>query len=160
MNASNPRRRFFQEATAFSVGVGLARSSSLDVTAPMPIIDTHQHLWDLSRFTLPWLRGAAKLDRSFLMSDYRKATEGLNIVKSVYMEVDVEPAQQAAEADYVLELINRGEMPLVAAVISGRPGSNGFADFIARYREHRPIKGLRRVLHGPETAPGHSPIAR
>ena len=37
----------------------------------LPIIDTHQHLWDLSRFKLPWLKGAPKLDRSFLMDDYR-----------------------------------------------------------------------------------------
>src|SRR4051812_13849582 len=24
-------------------------------TTPMPIIDTHQHLWDLAKFRLPWV---------------------------------------------------------------------------------------------------------
>jgi L-fuconolactonase len=71
------------------------------------------------------------------------------------MEVDVAPSQQAAEADYVLELVRKGERPLVAAVISGRPGSDGFAEFVARYRNQRPIKGIRRVLHAAETPRGH-----
>jgi predicted TIM-barrel fold metal-dependent hydrolase len=89
------------------------------------------------------------------MKDYRLATEGLNVVKSVYMEVDVEPSQQGAEADYVIERIKTGETPLVAAVIARRPGSEGFADFIDRYRGEHAIKGLRRVLHGADTPPGH-----
>ncbi len=89
------------------------------------------------------------------MKDYRQATEGLNVVKSVYMEVDVEPAQQAAEADYVLDLIRQGATPLVAAVISRRPASEGFAEYLARYHEQPAIKGLRRVLHGADTPPGH-----
>jgi L-fuconolactonase len=155
MDSPHRRRRFLQQTAAFTVGAGLSRPSPADVPGAIPIVDTHQHLWDLTRFKLPWLKGAPKLDRSFLMNDYRKATEGLNIVKSVYMEVDVEPSQQAAEADFVLDLIREGEMPLVAAVISGRPGSDGFADFIARYRDQRAIKGLRRVLHGVDTPPGH-----
>ena len=155
MDSPHRRRRFLQQTAAFTVGAGLSRPSPADVPEAIPIVDTHQHLWDLSRFKLPWLKGAPKLDRSFLMNDYRKATEGLNIVKSVYMEVDVEPSQQAAEADFVLDLIRKGEMPLVAAVISGRPGSDGFADFIARYRDQRAIKGIRRVLHGADTPPGH-----
>jgi L-fuconolactonase len=155
MDSPHRRRRFLQQTAFFTVAAGLSRPSPADVPEAIPIVDTHQHLWDLSRFKLPWLKGAPKLDRSFLMNDYRKATEGLNIVKSVYMEVDVEPSQQAAEADFVLDLIRKGEMPLVAAVISGRPGSDGFADFIARYRDQRAIKGLRRVLHGADTPPGH-----
>jgi predicted TIM-barrel fold metal-dependent hydrolase len=121
----------------------------------MPIIDTHQHLWDLSRFKLPWLKGNAKLDRSFLMEDYRQATQGLDVVASVYMEVDVEPSQQAAEADYILDLIRRGGAPLVGAVISGRPAAEGFAAYLARYKDQPAIKGLRRVLHGNDTPQGH-----
>ena len=71
------------------------------------------------------------------------------------MEVDVEPSQQRAEADYVLDLIRRGGSPLAGAVISGRPGTDGFATYLARYQDQPAIKGLRRVLHGADTPPGH-----
>jgi L-fuconolactonase len=52
------------------------------------IIDTHQHLWDLSRFRLPWLEGLDALNRSFTLDDYAAATDGLGVVRSVYMEVE------------------------------------------------------------------------
>jgi L-fuconolactonase len=155
MDARNPRRRFLQQTAALTVAAGLSNASRADDRDTMPIIDTHQHLWDVSRFALRWLKGAPKLDRSFLMKDYRQATEGLNVVKSVYMEVDVDPAQQVAEADYVLDLIRRGAPPLAAVVIAGRPGLDGFAAYPGRFQDQPAVKGLRRVLHGADTPPGH-----
>jgi L-fuconolactonase len=120
-----------------------------------PIVDTHHHLWDLERFRLPWLAGAPQLNRSFRMADYLEATRGLGVVKSVYMEVDVAPEQQAAEADYVIELCERPDNPIVAAVISGRPASPAFRDYIARYARIPFIKGVRQVLHGEGTPRGY-----
>ena len=141
MDNTNHRRQFLTQAAALSVAAALPDASLATERPMMPIVDTHQHLWDLSRFKLTWLDGAPKLNRSFLMEDYRQATTGLNIVKSVYMEVDVEPSRQAAEADYVLDLIRRGGSPLVGAVISGRPGKDGFAAYLARYKDQAAIKG-------------------
>jgi predicted TIM-barrel fold metal-dependent hydrolase len=155
MAAMIRRRQFLERTAALTAGAGLRVPVQVDKPATMPIVDTHQHLWDLARFKLPWLKGTPKLNRSFLMEDYQQATEGLNVVKSVYMEVDVEPSQQAAEADYVLDLIGRGGAPMVGAVISGRPGNTDFAAYVARYRHQPAIKGLRRVLHATDTPPGH-----
>jgi predicted TIM-barrel fold metal-dependent hydrolase len=121
----------------------------------VPIIDTHQHLWDLQQFRLPWLKDTPSLARNFLMSDYLEATKGLNVIKSVYMEVDVEPAQQQAEADYVVGVCRRGGTPMVAAVISGRPASDGFAGAITRFKDTPEIKGLRQVLHVSSTPRGY-----
>jgi len=53
------------------------------------------------------------------MSDYLKATEGLNVVKTIYMEVDLDSTQQKEEADFVIETCKRGDTPMVAGVISG-----------------------------------------
>ncbi len=123
--------------------------------APLPIIDTHQHLWDLDRFKLPWLENAKTLDRSFLMSDYLKAVQDLNVVKSIYMEVDVHVSQQLAEAREVMSIIARGDTPMVGAVISGRPNSDNFKSYLDHFQGKPAIKGLRQVLHSKTTPQGY-----
>lgn len=121
----------------------------------IPIIDTHQHLWDLSKFTLPWVNGAPAINRSYLQSDYAEATAGLHVVKAVYMEVDVEPSQQVDEALYIIDQCQRSDTPTVGAVISGRPASTDFAAYIGQFKGSPYIKGVRQVLHGPETPAGY-----
>jgi predicted TIM-barrel fold metal-dependent hydrolase len=113
----------------------------------LPIIDTHQHLWDLKKLRLPWIKPGSVLAKNHLMSDYLKATEGLNIVKTIYMEVDLDPAQQQEEADFVVETCKRGNTPMVAGVIAGRPNSENFAKYVTPYKGHRYIKGVRQILH-------------
>ncbi len=119
-----------------------------------PIVDTHQHLWDLDKFHLPWLVDAPVLAHNFLTSDYLAATAGLGVAKAVYMEVDVAPEQQPAEADALIELCADVETPTVAAVISGRPASPHFGSYIRAYASHPAIVGVRQVLHVPEAPPG------
>ncbi|MDQ3248457.1 MAG: amidohydrolase family protein [Chloroflexota bacterium] len=120
----------------------------------LPIIDTHQHLWDLNRFRLPWAAGIDVLNRSYLTGDYLAATEGLNVVQAVYMEVDVAPDQKVAEAEYIIDLCGRSDNPTVAAVIAGYPASEDFADYIQRFAGNSYIKGVRQVLHGADTPSG------
>jgi L-fuconolactonase len=124
-------------------------------TAMIPIVDTHQHLWDLTKFRLPWIKEGSPLARSFPMPDYLSATAGLNIVKAVYMEVDLDPEQQTAEAQYILDVCKRGNTPTVAAVISGRPASEGFKKFLEPFKGSRYIKGVRQVLHNPDIPAGY-----
>jgi predicted TIM-barrel fold metal-dependent hydrolase len=120
------------------------------------IIDTHVHLWDLDRLRLPWLERGSPLNRSFVIRDYQRAIEGLNVVKGVYMEVDVDPTQLVAEAEFVLELCRQGGTPLVAAVIGGRPAADDFPQYLRRFRGNRFLKGVRQVLHTPATRAGFS----
>ena len=153
------RRRFLGRA-AGAVALVAGMPGRAGAVGPgdrmIPIIDTHQHLWDLGRFKLAWMTpGEEPLGKSHLPADYAAAVEGLNVVKSVYMEVDVIPDQQAAEAEYVLDLIRKGGTPMVAAVISGRPNSDGFRAYIDRFKGEKPIKGIRQVLHAPSTPAGY-----
>lgn len=165
MTDRTSRRLFLHQTTAAAGGALLA--GALQPTAaeaadkkPMtdlPIIDTHQHLWDLDKFKLPWLAGdnVKALARSYVMKDYRQAVEGLNVVKTVYMEVDVDPSQQDAEAEYVIDLCKQGNQLMAAAVISGRPASDGFQTYISKYKGSPYIKGVRQVLHVDGTPPGY-----
>jgi predicted TIM-barrel fold metal-dependent hydrolase len=152
------RRQFLKAATATSAGLLLSSvepSAAVEKTASMlPIIDTHQHLWNLEKLRLSWLENAPKLRKSFLTADYLAATDGLNVQRAVYMEVDVDPAQQELEAEYISGLCESDQHPTVAAVISGRPGSPDFAGYITAYRDSPYIKGVRQVLHVPSANPG------
>jgi L-fuconolactonase len=145
------RRDFLLASTAIATTPLLADEGK----KMFPIVDTHQHLWDLQKFKQPWVQKGSHLDRNFVMSDYREATQGLNVVKTIYMEVDVAVEQQAAEAEYVIDLCKRADNPMVAAVISGRPASDGFAKYLEPYRNVTYIKGVRQVLHGEGTPAGY-----
>jgi L-fuconolactonase len=119
-----------------------------------PIIDTHLHLWDLTRLRLPWIARGDAFDRNYTMDDYRQAIHGLNVVKAVYMEVDVADEHKRAEADFVLDLCRQGNTPMVGAVIGGRPASDGFRAYLEPLRNNRFLKGVRQVLHTDGTPPG------
>jgi predicted TIM-barrel fold metal-dependent hydrolase len=121
----------------------------------MPIIDTHQHLWDLDKFRLPWLKPGTPLARSHTLADYKKAAAGLDIIKTIYMEVDVDPAQQQAEADFVLATCKQPDSGMVAGVVSGRPAADGFGEYVAQFKGSPHIKGIRQVLHGDSTPAGY-----
>ncbi len=113
----------------------------------IPIVDTHQHLWDLSLFHLPWLSGGGKLAEDHTMKRYVAEAVGLNIGASIYMEVDVDPSQHSAEADYVIDLCASDDNPMAAATIGGRPSSPGFAEYVEKYACSPYVKGVRQVLH-------------
>ncbi|MAQ89254.1 MAG: amidohydrolase [Rhodopirellula sp.] len=144
------RRTFLQTATA---AAAVATTPTLTSTARaaakrLPIIDTHQHLWDLDLFQPPWLGGAPDvLARSYVTSDYKKATRAVNLAKAVYMEVDVNPKNQVKEAEHLIALSKDPRHPTVAAVVSGRPGEESFAPYIKKFRDNTYIKGIRQVLH-------------
>ena len=152
------RRRDFL-VTAASVGAAAVTSERLlgaRRVPDLPIVDTHQHLWDLEKFRLKWLTGAPDvLRQSYTTKEYLAATEGLNVVQAVYMEVDVVPEQQVLEAEHVLEISKQPKQPTVAAVISGRPASDKFKEYLDRFRGNDPIKGIRQVLHSGDTPPGY-----
>lgn len=170
---AQPSRREFLEAVGvaaagayFSLGAPLVaedrpaqviRKKAAAVNQnDLPIVDTHQHLWDLTKFNLPWLKGDAvqKINRSYLMSDYLKLIGSHKVVKTVYMEVNVDSTQQAAEAEYVLDLSRRDDNPMVGAIIGGSPQSAEFAKYMQPYAENRRINGVRTVLHDPDRPKG------
>ncbi|MBI1903422.1 MAG: amidohydrolase family protein [Planctomycetia bacterium] len=152
------RREFLAQAGRLAAAGAALAPVSFSQAADMekiPIIDTHQHLWDLKKFRLPWLKDVPELKKDFLLADYHEAAQDLNVVKTVYMEVDVDPAQRAAEADYVVELCGKKDSKMAAAVISGRPAEEGFAAYLRKYKEPGHVKGVRQVLHTPVTPAGY-----
>ena len=120
----------------------------------IPIIDTHQHLWDFKKFQPPWLKTEPKLNHSMDLTDYAKATKGLNVVKTVYMEVDVARQQQVAEAAYVAGLCASKKTVMAAGVVSCRPALPGFSAYVKKFAKSPYIKGVRQVLQVPDAPRG------
>jgi L-fuconolactonase len=132
------------------------RNSSLALLAPslllpgctpadaIPIIDTHQHLWDLDMLHLTWV--SPPIDRSFLMDDYLAAVEGQNVVKAIYTEVGAPPEEREMEAEWAMELCRDSNNPTVAAVIAKDPREPDFAEYIGSFEGNPYLKGIRHFF--------------
>ena len=73
-------------------------------------LDLDSFFVSVSRLLHPQLKGKPKeiLGRDYLVSDYAEAAKGLNVTKSVYMEVDVAEADQVKEAEFVTKVCADG----------------------------------------------------
>ena len=120
-----------------------------------PIIDTHLHFWDLSRFKLPEIESYLPLKRNYLLSDVSEAIETLNVEKIVYMEVNLIQEQKYSEAEYITEVCAQDDNPISAAFIGGNPLSYSFRDYAKLFKDNKYIKGVRQVLHPPEFKRGY-----
>jgi len=120
----------------------------------IPLIDTHQHLWDLEKFKLAWVEGLPPLNKSHLIGDYMAVTKEANVAQAIYMEVDVDPAQRIAEAEYVFELCAQADNPMAGAVISADPAADDFQTHLNQVKGNPYLKGIRQVLHVPDRKAG------
>ena len=113
----------------------------------MEIVDTHQHLWDLDLFHYAWLDTVPALNRSYRMPDYLAAIKGLNVVKSVHLEADVDELFMLDETRHLLKLAEQPDNPLQGIVACGRPESNNFKSYLDKIVGNPRVKGIRRILH-------------
>ena len=135
----------------------LASPASVRYRLPMdqiPIVDTHQHLWDLDLLSLPWLEAAPQLARHHRIDYYQSEAEGHGVAKAVYMEVDVDPLDRPRERDLIGELCRRPDVPTVAGVFGATPGDAGFPATLQALAEAPHAKGARLVLQPPDRPRG------
>lgn len=157
------RRDFLLQSSTMAASAALMSGAAMLSSSPVSAaesqllrIDTHQHLWDLSKQKLPWLDREIPeiLKRDYLSEDYSAATAG-RLMRTIYMEVDIDESQLDAEAEFVIGLCRDPQHPMVGAVIGGRPNSPGFESYLKRHAESGHVKGVRQVLHGKPTPKGY-----
>ncbi|MBS1790329.1 MAG: amidohydrolase [Acidobacteria bacterium] len=112
----------------------------------MQIVDTHQHLWDLDKLPYSWTANQPKLNRSFRIDDYLGATQEIEVVKTVFVEADIDEAFIPDETRYVLELSEQDDNPISGVVASARPEYDNFRESIRQFASHANLKGIRRLL--------------
>lgn len=151
------RRDFLIGATAGAASLAVLDPLAVRAAGPaFPLIDTHQHLWDTKSLNVPWLKDkeAAKIATPHTMEIYLREAKGLGIIKTIYMEIDAAEDAEVKEADFVIATCKGGKTPMKKGVISGRPGTAGFAAYAKKYQGVSYIQGFRQILHPPNRPKG------
>ena len=84
------RREFLGRTAA------VAAMTAVGAAPVEPIVDSHVHIWDLSKIRPPWMTGSG-LDRPARWAEYREASAGMDVAKAVYLEIDVAPVTDAVD---------------------------------------------------------------
>lgn len=112
-----------------------------------PIVDAHHHFWDLTLGRHPWLRGQSDpaLARNCLPADYLRDAAGYDIVGSIHVEANWDPADPLGEVAWLDGLDLRGR--IAARYVA-------FADLADRDAErtletlaaHGKVAGIRQIV--------------
>src|SRR3712207_2865703 len=86
---------------------------------PVPIVDSHVHLWDPTRFRMPWLDGNPILEKPYGLADFRAHSDGIAVDAIVYLQVDVATPYALLEAQCVAGLPQ--EDPPIQGIVPWAP---------------------------------------
>ena len=109
----------------------------------MPVVDAHQHFWDIQRFSYPWLSPEqAVLYRNYGPEDLKPEMDAAGVQRSVF----VQATHVVDEARWVLRLSDR--YPFIAGVV-------GWVDLtdpdigmvLHELQQHPRFKGVRHQVH-------------
>lgn len=112
-----------------------------------PVIDAHHHFWDLSLDRHPWLRGATdrRLARNCLPADYLRDTEGYDIVASVHVEANWDPADPLGEIAW-LDGLDRPDGVATRYVGYADLADPGVESVLEKLAAHSRVAGIRQIL--------------
>jgi predicted TIM-barrel fold metal-dependent hydrolase len=138
-------------------------------TAPeneAPIVDAHQHFWDLERNYYPWLCDAepipfrygdySALKRNYLPPDYRADVGRHQVVKTVHVEAEWDRASPVAETRWLESVHAASGLP--TAIIAHAPLDDPKAAEILAGQARSPL--VRGIRHKPSSAPSPAEAKR
>ena len=142
------------------------RSDSKVTTASddLPIVDAHQHFWDVALGKHPGFRAEPPLPfrygdtrplrRTYLPADYRDDTRGHRIVGTVYVETEWDPADPIGETRWVESLAARDGLP-TAVVAQAWLDRDDVEEVLAGQAACPLVRGIR---HKPAAAPSPASV--
>ena len=132
----------------------------------LPIVDAHQHFWDLERNYLPWLCDERPvpfrygdyraLRRNYLPADYLRDAARHHVVKTVYVETEWDPADPVGETRWLQEIIVATGLP--SAIVAGARLDD--PELEAVLAGHAAFPQLRGIRHKPKAAPSPDRVER
>jgi predicted TIM-barrel fold metal-dependent hydrolase len=133
---------------------------------PVPVIDAHQHFWDLSRNRYPWLQDApplafrygdyAAIRRSYLPDDYRRDTASVGPVATVHIEAEWTEDDPVGEQRWLATLREATGLPTVS-VAQARLDREDVAEVLVAQAGFRFVRGIR---HKPRAAGSPQDVVR
>ena len=130
----------------------------------MPIIDAHQHFWDIQANYLPWLRDEppiafrygdySALKRNYLPQDYRHDAAGFALAGSVFVETEWDPQDPLGETRWVHALAEREGLPS-AIVCQAWLDRDDVETVLAAQSAYPLVRGIR---HKPRAAGSPSAV--
>jgi len=124
-----------------------------------PIIDAHQHFWDLDANYLPWLRDEppiafrygdySALKRNYLPQDYRRDAQELDLVGSVFVETEWDRRDPVGETRWVQDIARQSGLPSVM-VCHAAFHQDDATEILSRQASFSFVRGVR---HKPRAAP-------
>jgi len=125
----------------------------------LPIVDPHQHFWDLALGKHPWLRDeppppfrygdTRPLRRNYLPAEYRADAAGHHVVGTVYVETEWDPADPLGETRWAEALAAREGLP-TAIVAQAWLDRDDVEEVLARQAACPLVRAIR---HKPRAAP-------
>lgn len=140
-------------------GDGLAaRGEAPEADAALPIIDAHQHFWDLGANYHPWLCDPepipfrygdySALRRNYLPADYRADAGRHPVVGTVHMEAEFDPVHPVAETRWLERLAEREGLP--SACVAQARLDDPEVDAVLAAQAASPL--VRGIRHKPRAA--------
>jgi predicted TIM-barrel fold metal-dependent hydrolase len=123
-----------------------------------PIVDPHQHFWDLDKNYHPWLCDPfpiafrygdySAIKRNYLPADYRRDMARYRIVKTVHIEAEWDRADPVGETRWI-ETIHREYGLPSAFVAHAQPDRPDIEQILAGHAQCPLVRGIR---HKPKAA--------
>ena len=129
------------------------------MTPEREIVDSHVHLWDLTRIRYPWLTpplpvgitgDVSPIARNYLLDDYLKDAsacgEHARVTKIVHVEAGANPADSLAETQWLQAIADQRGYPqaIVAHAELEKPTA---AALLAKHAAHRNVRGIRQIIN-------------
>jgi predicted TIM-barrel fold metal-dependent hydrolase len=127
-----------------------------------PIVDAHQHFWNIGLNYLPWLcdqppipfryGNYSALRRDYLPADYRRDAAGHDVVATVHVETEWNPADPVGESRWLQTVIAESGLPsaIVAQARLDQPDVEAVLAGHAAFPQVRGIRHKPRATAGPD----------